>query len=260
MKPTNHTPPSIRLLGTRVHMVKMAEVMSAMDNWIADDHRRFHHVVNTGMHGIMVAHKDRAFKNVLNSADLLAPDGILAILTARFHGYKLSKQDTGPDLLWRFSETADKKRYRYFFLGDTEDTLEKLSIKLTAAFPGVQVVGFYSPPFREWTQEEDDAIVASINQCEPDVLWVGLGMPKQEQWISDHRTTLDVPVVVGAGASLKFLSGTLSRAPRIVCNLGFEWLWRLAKEPRRVWHRVLIDAPQYIALISLQLTGLKKFE
>jgi N-acetylglucosaminyldiphosphoundecaprenol N-acetyl-beta-D-mannosaminyltransferase len=241
-------------------MVQMAEVMSIMAEWIEADHHQFHHVVNTGMHGIMEAHKDPAFKGVLNSADILAPDGILAILTARFLGYRLSKQETGPDLLWRFSETANKRGYTYFFLGDTERTLEQLSFNLTSAFPGIKIGGINSPPFREWTPEEDAAIVASINEAKPDVLWVGLGMPKQEQWISDHRTALDVPVVVGAGASLKFLSGTVSRAPSLVCNLGFEWLWRLAKEPRSVWRRVMIDAPRYIALVSLQLTGLKKFE
>ena len=255
-----NTPPSIQILGTRVHMVQTADVISIMADWIEADHHRFHHVVNTGMHGIMEAYKDRAFKEVLNSADLLAPDGLLAILTARFHGYRLSKQDTGPDLLWRFSEIANKKGFTYFFLGDTENTLEKLSLRLAEVFPDIEIAGTHSPPFREWSQEEDAAIVASINQAKPDVLWVGLGMPKQEQWISDHRMDLIVPVVVGAGASLKFLSGTVSRAPNLVCNLGFEWLWRLAQEPRRVWRRVFIDAPQYIALVSLQIIGLKKFK
>ena len=102
-------------------------------------------------------------------------------------------------------------------------------------------------------------MVNMINQAGPDVLWVGLGMPKQEQWISSHRTALKVPVVVGAGASFKFLSGSVPRAPGFVCNLGFEWLWRLAQEPQRVWRRVLIDAPLFVALAFLQLTGLRKF-
>ena len=102
-------------------------------------------------------------------------------------------------------------------------------------------------------------MVARINQAMPDVLWVGLGMPKQEQWIFEHRQALKVPVVVGAGASFKFISGTVPRAPRLVCNLGFEWLWRLAQEPGRVWRRVVIDAPKFVGLVLLQLTGLKKY-
>ena len=154
---------------------------------------------------------------------------------------------------------ASRKEYKYFFFGDTEDTLKRLSEKLTSAFPDLQIAGYISPPFRVWTPEEDEAVVATINQANPDVLWVGLGMPKQEQWISDHRTALRVPVVVGAGASLKFLSGAVTRAPALVCNLGFEWLWRLAQEPQRVWRRVVLDAPQFIALVFLQLTGPRKF-
>ena len=259
MTPVAQTVPSIQILGTKVHMVRIDDVVSIMADWIETEPDRVHHVVNTGMHGIMVARKDPAFASILNSAELLAPDGILAVTVARLHGYKLRKQDTGPDLLWRFSEIANQKGHRYFFFGDTEDTLEKLSDELASSFPGIQIVGVTSPPFRQWTPEEDKAMIESINSAKPDVLWVGLGMPKQEQWIADHRASLNVPVVVGAGASLKFLSGTVSRAPALMRNLGFEWLWRFAQEPRRVWRRVLIDAPQFIVLVILQLTGLKKF-
>ena len=102
-------------------------------------------------------------------------------------------------------------------------------------------------------------MVDSINQAKPDVLWVGLGMPKQERWIFEHRQALKVPVVVGAGASFKFISGTVRRAPALVCNMGLEWLWRLVQEPQRVWRRVVIDAPQFIALVFLQLIGQRKF-
>ena len=251
--------PFIRILSTKVHMVRMEDVMSIMADWIEAEPHQLHHVVNTGMHGIMAAHKDPAIGAILNSVDILAPDGILAILIARFHGYRLKKQDTGPDLLWRFSETANRKGFSNFFFGDSEETLERLSAKLTTAYPGLRIVGAYSPPYREWTPDEDEAMIASINRAKPDVLWVGLGMPKQEQWISDHRKVLKVPVVVGVGASFKFLSGTVPRAPALVCNLGFEWLWRLTQEPQRVWRRVVLDAPQFIALVFLQLTGLKKF-
>ena len=240
-------------------MLRMDDVMSFMADWIESEPDRLHHVVNTGMHGIMEAHKDEAFGAILNSVDLLAPDGILAILVARIHGYRIEKKETGPELLWRFSEAAHRKGYKYFLYGDTAETLELLSAKLTAEFPNLKIVGCQSPPFRNLTKEEDAAMVASINQAMPDVLWVGLGMPKQEQWIFEHRQQLKVPVVVGAGASFKFISGAVPRAPALVCNLGFEWLWRLAQEPGRVWRRVVVDAPHFIALVFLQLIGLRKF-
>ena len=253
------TIPSIRILGTRVDMIQTPEVMALMDRWIEGEPHQLHHVVNTGMHGIMEAHKDPSVASVLDAADVLAPDGILAIIVARFYGYRLRKLDTGPDLLWKFSEIANRKGHKYFFYGDTAETLDLLSASLTSEFSDLQIVGYESPPFRTLTQEEDEAIVAKINQAKPDVLWVGLGMPKQEKWIFEHRDVLMVPVVVGAGAAFKFASGTVPRAPTLVYNLGFEWLWRLVQEPKRVWRRVLLDAPRFMVLVFLQLTRLRKY-
>ena len=251
--------PSIHILGTRMHMAELPDVVSLMDHWIETERERYHHVVNTGMHGVMEGRKDPAFQKVLNSAELIAPDGILALLTARIRGYRLNRKETGPDLLWRFSELAHRKRYSYFFYGDTPETLETLSTDVAREFPNIRLTGYHSPPFRELTPEEDQAIVDTINQAKPDVLWVGLGMPKQEQWIADHRDRLDITIAVGAGASFKFLSGTIKRAPVLMRNLGLEWSWRLISEPKRVWRRVFVDAPQYICLVALQLSGLRKY-
>lgn len=252
-------PPSIRILGTRVHMAELPDVVSIMDHWIETDRDRYHHVVNTGMHGVMEGRKDPSFQQVLNSAELIAPDGILALLTARIRGYRLNRKETGPDLLWRFSEIAHRKGYSYFFYGDTPETLEILSANVAREFPNIRLAGYHSPPFRDSTPEEDQSIVETINQAKPDVLWVGLGMPKQEQWISNHRNRLDVTIAVGAGASFKFLSSTVRRAPVLVRNMGLEWLWRLINEPKRVWRRVFVDAPQFIGLVALQLSGLRKY-
>ena len=110
------------------------------------------------------------------------------------------------------------------------------------------------------TPEEDAADVAAINGAAPDVLWVGLGMPKQERWIAEHREQLRVPVAVGAGAAFKMVSGEVSRGPEWLRNMGLEWLWRLASEPIRIWRRVLIDAPQFIGLVALEISGIRKFK
>jgi len=251
---------SIRILETRVDMVGIPDVVEVMARWIEEEPDRVHHVVNTGMHGIMLAHKDQRFLETLGAAEVLAPDGILAIIVARFHGHRIKKQDTGPDLLWKFSEVANRLGYKYFFYGDTNKTLNLLSSKINAKFPNLQIVGAVSPPFRPLTQEEDEAMVTAINQAGPHVLWVGLGMPTQDQWIYDHRHVLKVPVAVGTGASFKFASGAVSRAPKLIRNLGFEWLWRLIQEPSRVWRRVFLDSPQFILLVLLQITGFKKFK
>lgn len=260
MTPFAHPIPSIRVLRTRVDMVTISDAIDVMVRWIDTESHHAHHVVNTGMHGIIHAHRDLNFRTVLESCELLAPDGILAVLIARIHGYKIRKRDTGPGLLRKFSEVANRRGYTFYFYGDTAETLDLLSTKLVSEFPNLKIAGKQSPPFRPLTREEDRKAIASINETRPDVLWVGLGMPKQEQWIYDHKQELNVPVVVGAGASFKLVSGATPRAPSLICDFGFEWLWRLVQEPSRIWRRVVFDAPLFIVLVFLQLIGLKKFE
>ena len=211
------------------------------------------------MHGIITAHRDSSFKEVLNSADLFAPDGILVMLVARLSGFSINRGRTGPALMWDFGKIASQRGHKYFIYGDTEDTLQALCEKLSETFPGIKLVGQFSPPFRDLTPEEDADVVRMINDAEPDVLWVGLGAPKQERWIFGHRDRLKVPVVVGVGAALKYHSGKVSRAPGRVRNLGLEWLWRLGQEPGRVWRRIFVDAPQFLLLAILELLGLKKY-
>lgn len=252
------TVPAIKILGSRVHMIEIPDAVTIMDQWIANEGDHYHYVVNTGMHGIMVAHRDSGFKAILNAADLFCPDGILVVMLARLHGHKVRKRLTGPELVWEFCKATSAKGYKHFFYGDTEETLQLLADKLQKAFPSLQIVGLHSPPFRPLSPEEDEAVVREINQAGPDVLWVGLGAPKQERWLHEHRDRLSVPVAVGAGASFKFLGGATKRAPAWIRNSGLEWSWRLAQEPTRVWRRVFIDAPQFIGLVVMELTGLRK--
>lgn len=251
--------PSLRILGTNVHAVEIPDTIALMDRWIETERHRCHQVINTGMHGLMEGHRDPEFKAILNSADLFAPDGILLLTIARIRGFLLRKENTGPQLMWDFSQVANQKGYKYYIFGDTEDVLQALHARLKETFPNIQVVGLNSPPFRPLTLEEDESVIAQINEAAPDVLWVGLGTPKQDRWIHERRNRLNVPVAVGVGATFKFYSGRLKRAPAWLGNSGLEWLWRLASEPRRVWRRVFIDAPQFIGLVAMEFSGLKKY-
>ena len=235
-------------------------VVQIMDRWVRTEPDECHYVVNTGMHGIITAHRDPSFKTVLNSADLFAPDGILVSLIVRLKGFSINRARTGPALMWDFGKIAHQSGYKYFIYGDTDDTLQALAVKLHEDFPGIRLVGQYSPPFRDLTQQEDDDTVRMINEAQPDVLWVGLGAPKQERWMYEHRERLKVPVVVGVGAAFKYHSENVSRAPRWVRNLTLEWLWRLVQEPRPVWRRVLLDAPQFLFLAVLELLGIRKYD
>jgi N-acetylglucosaminyldiphosphoundecaprenol N-acetyl-beta-D-mannosaminyltransferase len=179
---------------------------------------------------------------------------------AGWRGGCAPQQVRGTDLLWKFCEISSKKGYRNFFYGDTEEVLALLTSQLRKRFPVLNVAGTYSPPFRELTPEEDTKIANLINLTAPDVLWVGLGLPKQERWIYEHRDRLKAPVVIAVGAAFKFVSGKVECAPPCVSDRGLEWAWRFVHEPRRLWHRVVIYGPQFVTHALLELSGLKKYE
>ncbi|MCX6722546.1 MAG: WecB/TagA/CpsF family glycosyltransferase, partial [Candidatus Staskawiczbacteria bacterium] len=206
-------------------------------------------IVVTGMHGLVQSNKNPEFKNMLNSADLFVPDGISLVILGKLHGFDIKKRVSGADLMSAFFMEAEKKGHSNFFYGDTDDTLKDLKTKLLQKFPNLNIAGMYSPPFRKLTKQEDKEMIKMINNTKPDVLWVGLGLPKQENWIFENKEKLDVSVLVGVGAAFKFLSGRVKRAPEWLGNLGFEWLWRLVFETKTVWRRIFLDGPFFFLII-----------
>ncbi|MBN1694064.1 WecB/TagA/CpsF family glycosyltransferase [candidate division WOR-3 bacterium] len=231
-----------------------------MEHWIEEEPGKCHWIVNTGMHGLLEAHKNSEFKQILNSADFFASDGFSVLWIARRNGFSLEKRVTPLDLIHEFCKVASNKGYKSFFYGDTEEVQQSLKANLKRQFTNLRIVGTYSPPFRPLTPEEDEKIVQMINKARSDVLWVALGLPKQERWIFEHRDRLDVPVVVGVGAVFKFLSNEVKPAPAWLGDHGLEWIWRLIQEPRRLWRRVFIYIPHFIVLVILEMSGLKKFD
>ena len=155
---------------------------------------------------------------------------------------------------------SEKEGYGNFFYGDTEETLDLMVTKLKQEFPNLKIVGSHSPPFRLLSPTEEAHEIQIINDSGADIIWVGLGLPKQERWIYEHRDALKVPVAVGVGAAFKFHSGQVHRAPRWIREKGFEWLWRLIQEPKRVWKRALIDGPRFVGCVALELSGIKKYD
>lgn len=236
----------VEILGSKIDRILPCDAVSRITDWIACPGSRPRHVVVTGFHGMWVGHGDPDFRAIINAADLYLPDGIAPIWLSRLRGDPLPARLPGADLMRMVLERADQCRYSSYFYGDTDETLEALRERLERRYPGHRVVGTWSPPFRALTAEEDDAEVSRINAARPDVLWVGLGLPKQELWIHAHQDRLKVPVVVGVGAAFGFLSGRVSRVPDWIGNAGFEWVWRFLAEPRKLWRRDLIDGPRFL--------------
>ena len=177
-------------------MVDIPNISLIIEQWINEHkkNQKCRQMVITGFHGILEAHKHPEFKAILNSADLWAPDGIAPVWVARLKGIRNINRTPGAEIMQAFFELANGKGYSSFFYGDTEDTLKTLKENLKRKYPGHKIAGIFSPPFRPMTPEEDDEVVKMINNAKPDVLWVGLGLPKQDRWIFDHKEKLNVPV------------------------------------------------------------------
>jgi N-acetylglucosaminyldiphosphoundecaprenol N-acetyl-beta-D-mannosaminyltransferase len=251
--------PRLPIIGLPVHMIQIPDVVALMTKWVCLDRQAGRWIVVADMHAVVEAHRRMEFRRMLDQADLIVPDGIGLVRVARWKGAPLQARVAGTDLMKAFFSHTQRMGLGHYFMGDTEETLRLLRANLERSYPGFTIAGTCSPPFRSLTPDEDEAIVQCINDAAPDVLWVGLGLPKQERWIFEHRHRLNVPLILGVGAAFKFLAGTVRRAPDCVGNMGFEWLWRFAHEPRRLWRRIMIEAPQFVGLAGLDVTGLRKF-
>ena len=214
------TPPCVRVLGVPVHVLDMGQVLRTMEQWLCQRDRT-HWIAVTSSHGLVEGQKNPAFKTILESADLSVPDGKWTARVAAKKAACAPRQVRGADFLRAFCRLSNEKGYTNFFYGDTEEVLALCATRLSEQFPRLRIVGTYSPPFRELTPEEDAQVVKMINQTRPDVLWVGLGLPKQEQWIFSHREKLNVPVMIAVGAAFKFVSGKVKSAPRLDSGVGF---------------------------------------
>lgn len=236
----------IPILGAQIDQITTAEAVARVGTWIRERRPRPRHVVVTGFHGIWIGCQDPSFRSILNRADLFCPDGIAPIWLARLRGQPLPERIPGAELMRRLLDVSNTQGYSSFFYGDTIETLDALTNRLREHYPGHRVAGTLSPPFRTLSPAERAADLDRINASGADLLWVGLGLPKQERWIDAHLDHLRVPVVIGVGAAFGFLSGRVARVPSWIGNAGFEWLWRLAMEPRKLWRRDFIDGPRFL--------------
>ncbi len=251
--------PSTPILGLPVHMVQIPAVIEQMLRWITHEQTQTRWIVVADMHAIIESYNKPDFRHMLDQADLIVPDGYSLVWIGRHKGFSLEKRVSGTDLMRAYFNSSEGRQTRQFFYGDTDETLSRLTATLHRDFPGIRIAGTYSPPFRSLTPEESRHVIALINEAKPDVIWVGLGLPKQERWIFEHRSQLNVPLILGVGAAFKFLAGTVRRAPGWIGDCGFEWLWRLAHEPRRLWRRIFLEGPQFIGHVALDLSGVKKY-
>jgi N-acetylglucosaminyldiphosphoundecaprenol N-acetyl-beta-D-mannosaminyltransferase len=240
----------VDILGVRVNVGTLGDAVASIERWVC--HRAQRYVCITGAHGVMESRHDEQLRDILNNAGMVTADGMPLVWFARFIDGAPAERVYGPDLMKALTAISPARGYRHFYYGGPPGLVEKLRATLEARYPGLAVAGTFSPPFRELTPEEDEAVVATVNAARPDILWVGLSTPKQEFWMARHLGRIEAPVMIGVGAAFDFLAGTKPQAPRWMQRHGLEWVFRLLTEPRRLWRRYAYIVPGF-ALLTLRI-------
>ena len=232
-------------------MLDYERAMDVMDRMVNETYRGW--VCAAAVHSVMVAQDDPLMKQALTDAVITVPDGMPIVWAANTLGEHLPNRVYGPELMRRYCNRSVQEGHRVWLYGGRDQgALVQLALNLRRKHPGIRIVGGYSPPFRSLTSEEDQAIAVQINDAKPDVLWVGIGVPKQEKWMVRMRERLDVPVMCAVGAAFDFHAGRVSQAPRWMQERGLEWTYRIAQEPRRLLPRYLYTNPRFMLEVSRQ--------
>ncbi len=234
------------VLDSHIDAIGWDEVVSRIAAWAGQRQSRY--VAFCNVHSVVTASQDATFNKALEQADLALPDGAPVAWALRREGFDKQQRINGPDLMWRYLEVAERLGHSVFFYGSSEDTLAKLRARLTAAFPKLKIAGMVSPPFRALSPEEDQIDIAQINASGAQVVFVGLGCPKQEAWMQAHRGSIRA-VMLGVGAAFDYHAGTIQRAPQWVQKIGMEWFHRLCSEPRRLARRYLVTNSVFMARV-----------
>lgn len=224
------------ILKTHIAVTDMHKAVVYIDDVLKEKNGGYICVSN--VHTTVMAYENEQYRKIQNSALAALPDGKPLSVISRKRGYKEAKRVAGPDLMAEIFRISELKNYRHYFYGSTLDTIKALEKRLKDQFPKLKIVGMEAPPFRKLTQEEDAAYIKQINEAEADILWVGLGAPKQELWMYAHSEKVHA-LMIGVGAGFDFHAGTVKRAPRWMQNAGLEWFYRLCQDPRRLWKRYI---------------------
>jgi N-acetylglucosaminyldiphosphoundecaprenol N-acetyl-beta-D-mannosaminyltransferase len=245
-------PAKVPILGIPLALIDYESTMDWIDEMVAA--RRRGYVSAAAVHLVMVSQDDAETREAVLGASLAVPDGQPLVWAMRALGHDASRV-YGPELMARYCERSATSGTRmYLYGGRNQGALVQLALNLRQRYPGVRIVGGYSPPFRALTDEERDRVVDDVNACGADVVWVGIGQPKQEKWMAQFRDRLETPVLVGVGAAFDFHAGLVPQAPEWMQRMGLEWLYRLAHEPRRLWRRYLRYNPRFISGFARQYT------
>lgn len=235
--------PTCNILGVDIAAIDMQWLINYIKNNL--NNLSGDYICVSNVHTTVMSHKDKSYCAVQNNALMAIPDGGPLSSLARRRGYRTTYRTTGPSLMGEIFNISQENGYRHFFYGSTEETLHDLKANLEENYPGIDIVGMYSPPFRPLTEEEDAKAIKLINDAKPDFVWVGLGAPKQEIWMAEHQGKVN-GLMIGVGAGFDYYAGNIHRAPMWMQELNLEWFYRLLQDPKRLFKRYITTNIRYI--------------
>lgn len=246
-----------KILQTNISVTNMQSTIAVLSGHLEE--LRGKYICVSNVHTTVMAFRDEEYREIQNHAAMALPDGKPLSIVSRRRGYKEAERVPGPDLMPEIFRLSEKKGYRHYFYGSSQETLDKLKKQLVEQYPYLQICGMYAPPFRPLTEEEDQEITGKINEAKPDFIWVALGAPKQEKWMYDHMNK--VPgVMLGVGAAFDFTAGTVKRAPKWMQELCLEWLYRILQDPVRLIPRYLNTNFSFLYYVGKETKALREKE
>ena len=239
-----------------MHATTLEEAVTLSDCLLQSGARGY--VCLTGVHGVMEARRDPELRQILNQALLCLPDGMPTVWLGRAQGHRLMGRVYGPDYMSELCRWSSSRGCRHFLYGGKSGVADLLRMRLERRFPGIQIVGTYTPPFGALSGGQERELREQVAACKPDILWVGLSTPRQERFMAEHLGKLDV-ALMAEGAAFDLHAGVVADSPDWIKQCGLQWLDRLRKEPRRLWRRYLRNNPLFVWNIALQITGMRRF-
>jgi N-acetylglucosaminyldiphosphoundecaprenol N-acetyl-beta-D-mannosaminyltransferase len=246
------------VLGVGVHAVNLPLAAEMLEKAVESGNCGY--VCVTGVHGVMEAQRNSKFKKILDEAMLVVPDGVPTVWVGRWEGFKSMGRVFGPDLMLEVCRRSVLSRHSHFLYGGMPGIAEELRENLERWFPGIRIAGTYTPPFRPLSLREKTDLQNRLSAIAPDIIWVGLSTPKQEQFMHENLHSLHCKVMVGVGAAFDIHTGHLNDAPQWIKNAGLQWLHRLCQEPSRLWRRYLFNNSAFLIRIAFQFAGIRRYE
>jgi N-acetylglucosaminyldiphosphoundecaprenol N-acetyl-beta-D-mannosaminyltransferase len=248
MATQNHLMPPVDILGIRTHAQTLDDAVTTLAQWSGDAQRRY--VSTCPVYTLMLCSENERLRTAIQEADMVTADGMPVVWVQRWWGHKEAERVYGPDVMLELCQRTAGQGVSHFFMGGMAGVAEQLADTLCKRFPGLIVAGTHSPTVSEMTP--DMALVEHLNAANANIIWVGLGSPKQDIWMHLHRPYLNAPLLIGVGAAFDFLSGSKAQAPVWMRRNGLEWLFRLASEPRRLWRRYFLYNPRFVMGVMRQ--------